>query len=189
METKKKIIIIGSSLVLAYGLALLVFWIITKINENKSYGGNDEDGSDEDGSDEASTEKTNKLSSDYPLKRGSVTPKSKGENIGVWAIQNICLGMTYDPKKDGVWGQATETAVDALVNTKYYLIDNGLMKQVPIYPFRNYFTERTDADAQKAIWEISFDNYQKLCKFWKNNKDDFKYKKWYLDDAHITFNN
>ena len=188
METKKKIIIIGSSLVLAYGLALLVFWIITKINENKAYNGNDKNNNESSSSGSGSSSNNvnaDVSSSDFPLRRGSDSRKDSGKNQGVWAIQNICVSMGYDPQKDGIWGKATETAVDALVNS-YYMKDYVFIKK----PFEEFFTKRSDANAQKAMWEISFSNYQKLCKFWRENSSELMKKNWRLDDnAHITFNN
>ncbi len=148
MDKKKKILIGFGGCVGLYALAYLIGLLVVKIAEGKAYGKGGE--SNEGNAGKYSGSGWN----DFPLKWGSGTYRNQNIARSKWAvkqIQIVCNGWVKNGLQvDGVWGDKTESAVQALksIQTRrkdvpagtYGGYEMSAYGSGTIKPFENYIT-------------------------------------------------
>lgn len=160
MDKKKTILIIaGSSIGLAI-LSLLVLWIIATIKERSFFNGKPVN---ENNNEKSSVEKDT-VKQSYPLCWGSDHRGLPSKARGVWAIQLIARHYGCSIDLDGIWGPATEGAVDKLHRLYYF---NGNTR-IQVFPFRQYITTHLSNTNANSKWEITLENYNKMVKTHNN---------------------
>ncbi len=156
MDKKRTILIVGGTAIGVALLSLLVLWIVATIKERAVTN----DKFVNEGKSGTPSVENDTIKQRYPLSWGSDDRGSSTRDRGVWAIQIIARHYGWSIGLDGIWGKATEGAVDKLRRLYYF---NGNTR-IQVFPFRQYITSHFSNTNANSKWKITLENYNKIAK-------------------------
>ena len=167
MDKKKKILIAIGSLAALYGLALLIFWIVVKIEEKKH---DDEAPVPKGGEAEEQAVGSGSKWPNFPLKWGSGTSRNLNQQQVknyVRGIQNMCSAWSgSNLALDGIWGDKTEAAIQQLATVDHVYHPKNERSITPA-PFARCIAQVQNPVSEQSKKQIFLARYNEMVA-WHN---------------------